>query len=231
MSLGAIVTHLAWMAHRLVSSNSPTRYASAASCKAAMASLWNHRSVLKSCAISRTNWAKGSFLMRSSPVFWYLLISRKATVPGLYCIGFFTPPVFGPREFCRVLRRLLFFSGLRGCLPGPLVFRAVYLVFTIFSLQYNESWGVQYWSRFWPLIKRERSLPLDWPTPLGLGIGAVEVEGMALPIIPFPLLIGEGSGVEHTLVLGVELNSEITELKSEATPSEQPVWSITGAEK
>ena len=54
------------------------------------------------------------------------------------------------------------------------------------------------------------SFPLDWPTPLGLGIGAVEVEGMALPIIPFPLLIGEGSGVKHTLVLGVELNSEIT---------------------
>ena len=43
--------------------------------------------------------------------------------------------------------------------------------------------------------------------------------------------MGEGSGVEHTLVLGVELNSEITELNSEATPSEQPVWSVTGAEK
>ena len=115
--------------------------------------------------------------------------------------------------------------------PTRLFTHAVCLVFTIFSLKYNESWGVQYRSRFWALIRRERSFPLDWPTPLGLGIGAVEVEGMALPIIPFPLLIGEGSGVEHTLVLGIELNSEITELKSEATPSEQPVWSITGAKK
>ena len=125
----------------------------------------------------------------------------------------------------------MFFSGFRGSLPNSLVLRAVCLVFTIFSLKYNESWGVQYRLRFWALIRRERSFSLDWPTPFGLGIGAVEVEGMALPIIPFPLLIGEGSGVEHTLVLGVELNSEITELKSEATPSEQPVWSVTGAEK
>ena len=45
------------------------------------------------------------------------------------------------------------------------------------------------------------------------------------------LLMGTGSGVEHTLVLGVELNSERTELQSESTPSEQPVWSRTGAER
>ena len=31
ISLGMIVTRLAWMAHKLVSSNNPTRYASAAS--------------------------------------------------------------------------------------------------------------------------------------------------------------------------------------------------------
>jgi hypothetical protein len=33
MSLGTIVTRFAWMAHRFVSSNSPTRYDSAASCE------------------------------------------------------------------------------------------------------------------------------------------------------------------------------------------------------
>lgn len=44
MSLGMIVTRLAWMAQRLVSSNSPTRYASAASCNASTAWLWNRRS-------------------------------------------------------------------------------------------------------------------------------------------------------------------------------------------
>ena len=54
---------------------------------------------------------------------------------------------------------------------------------------------------------------------------------MASSATTFSWLIGEDLGVEHTLVLGVELNSEGTQLKSEATPSEQPVWSITGAEK
>ena len=111
------------------------------------------------------------------------------------------------------------------------LFRAVCLVLTIFSLKYNESWGVRYLSRFCALIRRERSFPLGWLPPLGLTAGVVDVEGITLPVIPLLLLMGEGSGVEHTLVLGVELNSEITELNSEATPSEQPVWSVTGAEK
>ena len=72
-------------------------------------------------------------------------------------------------------------------------------------------------------------MPFDL-TPC-LGVGAVGVDGVSGPLIPLSLLLGEGSGVEHTLVLGVKLNSEITELKSEVIPSEQPVWSITGAEK
>ncbi|PKI77409.1 hypothetical protein CRG98_002182 [Punica granatum] len=95
MSFGMMVTLLAWIAHRLVSSNSPTRYASAASWSASTAWLWNLRSVLKSCAISRTSLWNGSFLMSSSVLFWYFLISRSATVPGLYLWGFFTPPVVG----------------------------------------------------------------------------------------------------------------------------------------
>ncbi|BAS96270.1 Os06g0159700, partial [Oryza sativa Japonica Group] len=95
MSLGMMVTRLAWMAHRLVSSNSPTRYASAASCSAATAELWKRRSVLKSWAISRTRRWKGSLRMSSSVLFWYLRISRSATVPGLKRCGFFTPPVAG----------------------------------------------------------------------------------------------------------------------------------------
>jgi len=44
-SLGMIVTRLAWMAHKLVSSKSPTRYASAASCKASTAWLWKRKSL------------------------------------------------------------------------------------------------------------------------------------------------------------------------------------------
>ena len=37
ISFGIMVTRLAWMAQRLVSSNSPTRYASEASCRASTA--------------------------------------------------------------------------------------------------------------------------------------------------------------------------------------------------
>ena len=41
-----MVTRLAWMAQRLVSSKRPTRYASEASCRARMAEDWKRRSVL-----------------------------------------------------------------------------------------------------------------------------------------------------------------------------------------
>ena len=51
--------------------------------RARMAEDWNLRSVLKSWAISRTRRWKGSLRMRSSVDFWYLRISRRATVPGL----------------------------------------------------------------------------------------------------------------------------------------------------
>ena len=33
--------------------------------------------------------------------FWYLRISRSATVPGLYLCGFFTPPADAPRGLRR----------------------------------------------------------------------------------------------------------------------------------
>ena len=73
MSFGMMVTHLACIAHRLVSLNNPTKYASAASCRAIIAALWNltlpHRGDLitsLSLAISCTNHWKGSFLIKSS---------------------------------------------------------------------------------------------------------------------------------------------------------------------
>merc|ERR1712183_1003770 len=117
-----MVTLLAWMAHRLVSSKSPTKYASLASCRAPIAALWSLRSVLKSWAISLTRRWKGSFLMRSSVDFWYLLISRRATVPGLYLWGFFTPPVDGA-DFLAALVASCFL----GAFP-PVDLRAVCLV-------------------------------------------------------------------------------------------------------
>merc|ERR1711942_76883 len=110
------------MAHRFVSSNNPTRYASLASCRAITAELWNLRSVLKSWAISLTRRWNGSLRISNSVDFWYLLISLRATVPGLYLCGFFTPPVAGAD-----LRAALVARCLRGAFP-PVDFRAVCLV-------------------------------------------------------------------------------------------------------
>ena len=83
-----MVTRLAWMAHRLASSNSLTRYASAASWRHSITTDWNRRSVLKSWAISLTNLWKGSFRMSSAEVFWKWRMSCRATVPALYLWGF-----------------------------------------------------------------------------------------------------------------------------------------------
>ena len=120
-----IVTRLAWIAARLVSSNKETKYASTDSCKAPIAEDWNLKSVLKSWAISLTNLWKGNFLINSSVDFWNLLISLKATVPGLYLWGFLTPPVDGA-DFLAALEANYFL----GALP-PVDFLAVCFVLAI----------------------------------------------------------------------------------------------------
>merc|ERR1712083_335659 len=61
-----MVTRLAWMAQRLVSSKRPTMYASAASWSASTAEDWKRRSFLNSEAISRTSLWKGSLRMELS---------------------------------------------------------------------------------------------------------------------------------------------------------------------
>jgi len=127
ISLGIIVTLFACMAHRLVSSNSPTMYASAASCSASTAWLWKRRSLLYSCAISRTSRWNGSFLMSSSVDFWNLRISRRATVPGRKRCGFFTPPGPVGAETAAVFLAALLASCFLGAL-APVFLRAVYLV-------------------------------------------------------------------------------------------------------
>ena len=93
ISLGIIVTLLACMAQRLASSMRLTRNASTASCKHIMVLPWKCISVLPNAwAISWTSHEKGSFLMRSSVLFWNHQISRRATVPGQYFLVFFTFP-------------------------------------------------------------------------------------------------------------------------------------------
>merc|ERR1719147_74172 len=114
------------MAHKLVSSIKPTKKASEASCSAMTALDWNRRSVLKSCAISRTKRWNGSLRNNSSVDFWYLLISRRATVPGLYRCGFFTPPVAGALFLAAFVA-----SCFLGAFP-PVDFRAVCFVRAIF---------------------------------------------------------------------------------------------------
>ena len=64
-----MVTRLAFMAHKLVSLNNKTWYASATS-------------------NSHMRQSNGALLISSSVDCWYLLISHSATVPGLYLLGF-----------------------------------------------------------------------------------------------------------------------------------------------
>jgi len=111
-----MVTLLAWIAHKLVSSNKPTKYASDASCNAKTAEDWNRKSVLKSCAISLTNRWNGNFRMSNSVDFWYLRISLNATVPGRYLCGFLTPPVAGAD-----LRAAFVASCFLGALPPVII--------------------------------------------------------------------------------------------------------------
>ena len=95
MSLGIIVTLLACMAQRLASSMRPTTYASAAFCRHIMVLPWKHKSYLPtSRAISWTNHKKGSFLMRSSVLFWNHQISQRATGPDWYFLVFLTFPAW-----------------------------------------------------------------------------------------------------------------------------------------
>ena len=66
--------------------------------------------------------------IRSSVDFWYLRISRRATVPGRYLWGFLTPPVAGALFLAALVA-----SCLRGALP-PVDLRAVCLVRAISDL-------------------------------------------------------------------------------------------------
>eukprot|EP01025_Chloroclados_australasicus_P045180 TRINITY_DN492_c1_g1_i2.p5 TRINITY_DN492_c1_g1~~TRINITY_DN492_c1_g1_i2.p5 ORF type:complete len:144 (+),score=5.76 TRINITY_DN492_c1_g1_i2:302-733(+) len=127
-----MVTLFACIAHKFVSSNNPTKQASAASQSANTALDWKRKSVLQSWAISLTNLQNGSFLISNSVDFQYFLISRRATVPGLYLCGFLTPPVVGAD-----LRAALVASCLRGALP-PVDLRAVYLVRAILIISRSE---------------------------------------------------------------------------------------------
>lgn len=129
------------MAQRFESVNKSTMYTSVASCKVIIALFWNLRPVLIESATSRTTLWKGSFLIRSSVLFWYLRISRRATVPGRKRWVFFTPPDAGADFLAAFVA-----SCLCGPFPGIDLWAACFvLVITAASvLQWidrgRESW-------------------------------------------------------------------------------------------
>ena len=84
-----MVTHLAWMAHRLESLNRPIKQASAASCKPCTTAAWILRSFQMPLMVSyMTHW-NGALLINSFVDLWYWWISLRATVPGLNLLFFF----------------------------------------------------------------------------------------------------------------------------------------------
>ena len=100
MSFGIIVTCFACIAHKLVSSNSLTRNASAASCIAKTVVGVRQRSNCIPCKISLTRHRNGSLQISSSIDIWNFLISLNATVPGQNWCSLFTPPVPHVPLFC-----------------------------------------------------------------------------------------------------------------------------------
>ena len=90
-----MVTCFTWMAHRLASSKSPTKYASAASCRVKMVCTWKSISYHPtSMVISRNRCEKGNIWIRRSVLFWNWQILWRATIPGSYLGDFFTLPAF-----------------------------------------------------------------------------------------------------------------------------------------
>ena len=110
ISFSIMVTCLACMAHKFVSSNNKTRYASAASCNAVTAAgntLNTSPLCCMSCTISPTKWSKGALLISSSVVLWYLLMSHNATVPSLDLLGFLASVLGSLPPLCCCLLSLL----------------------------------------------------------------------------------------------------------------------------
>ena len=81
MSLGIMVTCLAWMVHRFACSINPTINASLASCKANTAAFCSFSPSPCLCTISLTSLWNGTLLIRRSAPFWYFWTSFRACIP------------------------------------------------------------------------------------------------------------------------------------------------------
>ena len=170
-SFGIIVTRFAWIAHRLQSSNKCTRKSSVASCNANRLSAvyrsgsgessfeisrtYRPKNVAR--AVSRTFWratraqartiirtrrAKGILRINRSVVFWNLLISFSANVPGRYLRFFCTKSVRASSHshvrirsacVCIVYHRLPFITFTRTSSASSLALRVTRLEIFKFS--------------------------------------------------------------------------------------------------
>ena len=125
MSFGIMVTLFACIAHKLVSSNNNTKYASTASCIAIITAgdiLNTIPPCSMSCTISHTYRSKEALLIESSVDFWYLLISLSTTVPGLYLLCF--PSVLGslpPQCLTLALAAAAFLASFWDSVGAPAV--------------------------------------------------------------------------------------------------------------
>ena len=129
-SLSWTVTHLAWIAHKFMSSMSLTNQALMASWMANNAVAWKQRSTLKSCVTSLTSLATYSFLHNNSVFLWYLLICWSATIPGWYLWGFFMAPVnTGLPLLWDFFLSDLVDNYFHGSFPVPFCFRSESLAF------------------------------------------------------------------------------------------------------
>ena len=140
ISSGIMVTCLACMAHKLVSSNNKMRYTSAASCNGVIAAgdiLNSCPPCHRSCTNSLMRQSNGALLIRSSIDRWYLLISHSATVPGLYLLGF-GPSVFSSFPPLHLASALAATSPLASFLDSvgtpDTLFLAVHFVLAILML-------------------------------------------------------------------------------------------------
>ena len=88
MSLGIIVTHLACIVHRFISSNSHIKCNSAASCRVKTAPIWMLYQGDACCNNSLTTLRNAILEINSSVDLWNFWISHNASVPSWYLLAF-----------------------------------------------------------------------------------------------------------------------------------------------
>ena len=152
MSFGIIITHFAWIAHKLACSKSPIRKASPASCSVKTAALWNLSPYILFWVISLTSHWNGSLLINKSAPFWYFWISLRACIP--FCILLFFSifssfTIFNCLSIPSLILWALLFSSLIFFIAANFLSSASlalsfttfsFITFTILAISINRRW-------------------------------------------------------------------------------------------